>query len=92
MFDKDVHCGGPGFMVAGSPDVLVGECTETSLATALQFTQGLVPFDNIGVDVEPIPFEPINVEIVPVPIQQINVEVIPGPIGSSDDEDPGTPA
>ena len=24
LFDEDLHCGGPGFMVEGSPNVLVG--------------------------------------------------------------------
>ena len=24
IFDADMHCGGPGYMVEGSPDVLVG--------------------------------------------------------------------
>jgi hypothetical protein len=24
MGDQDIHCGGPGFLIEGSPDVIVG--------------------------------------------------------------------
>jgi len=63
MFDQDQHCGGPGFMIGASENVYVGECTETSLAVAQQFTMGTVP----------VPAQ-IHVQIIAVPLDQINVE------------------
>lgn len=67
LLDEDQHCGGKGFMLEASMNVFVGECTETGLGMAQQFTQALVPV-------------PEQVQVVPVPIQPISVEVIPGPI------------
>jgi uncharacterized Zn-binding protein involved in type VI secretion len=66
MFDQDIHCGGPGFMVEGSDDVYVGECTETGLANAQLGTQALVQV-------------PVQIQVVPVTIEPINIQVIPGP-------------
>jgi uncharacterized Zn-binding protein involved in type VI secretion len=101
MFDLDQHCGGMGFMIEASDNVYVGECTETSLATAQIFTQAVVSVPE-QVQVIPVPIEQINVEVVPVPIEQINVEVDPvpiqgttvepGSINPDDDDDPGTNA
>ncbi len=44
LFDADMHCGGPGFMVEGSEDVFVGECTESGMSLAKNQAKGLQPF------------------------------------------------
>lgn len=65
MFDFDVHCGGMGFMVQGSPDVFVGDCTETGLSVAQQTTQATVEVPQ-QVSVEAVPVQQLNVDVVPV--------------------------
>jgi len=34
LFDLDQHCGGPGYMIQASPDVFVGDGTESGLSQA----------------------------------------------------------
>ncbi len=41
-FDDDQHCGGPGFMIDGSPDVFVGDGTELGMGQAKDAAKGLV--------------------------------------------------
>jgi hypothetical protein len=61
-FDLAQHCGGKGYLVQGSPTVIVGDCTETTLANAQTFAQALVP-----VNLEVVPVQPVNVEVIPGP-------------------------
>lgn len=39
--DQDQHCGGMGYMVEGSPDVFVGDGTESGMSQAKQNAQAL---------------------------------------------------
>jgi uncharacterized Zn-binding protein involved in type VI secretion len=41
-FDADQHCGGMGLMVDGSPDVFVGDGTESGMGNAKDAAKGLV--------------------------------------------------
>ncbi|HLH38740.1 MAG TPA: PAAR domain-containing protein [Bryobacteraceae bacterium] len=40
-FDLDQHCGGMGFMIEGSPDVYVGDGTESGMSQAKQNAKAL---------------------------------------------------
>jgi uncharacterized Zn-binding protein involved in type VI secretion len=42
LYDADMHCGGMGFMVEGSPDVFVGDGTESGMGNAKDGAKGLV--------------------------------------------------
>jgi hypothetical protein len=44
LFDADIHCGGPGFMVEASDDVFVGDGTEGGMSQAKDQAKGLQPF------------------------------------------------
>ena len=41
MFDQDLHCGGMGLMTEGSPDVLVGDGTESGMSQAKKNAKAL---------------------------------------------------
>jgi len=41
LFDADIHCGGPGFMVEASEDVFVGDGTEGGMSAAKQAAKAL---------------------------------------------------
>lgn len=41
VLDEDTHCGGLGFMVEGSPDVLVGDGTESGMSQAKKNSKAL---------------------------------------------------
>ncbi|MBZ5605183.1 MAG: PAAR domain-containing protein [Acidobacteriia bacterium] len=42
LFDMDVHCGGPGWMIQASPDVFVGDGTESAMSDAKKTGKALV--------------------------------------------------
>jgi uncharacterized Zn-binding protein involved in type VI secretion len=69
LFDEDQHCGGKGFMIEGSQDVYVGDCTETGLKVAQQSTQAIVQVpDQVNLQIEaldpvtglPVPSRPMT--------------------------------
>jgi uncharacterized Zn-binding protein involved in type VI secretion len=43
LYDMDMHCGGPGYMVEASPDVFVGDGTESAMSNAKQNAKALQP-------------------------------------------------
>lgn len=43
LYDVDTHCGGLGYMVEGSPDVFVGDGTESGLSQAKKNGKALAP-------------------------------------------------